>query len=155
MITIRKAQPEDIAFIIDSQIKMARETEGMELDPSTVAKGVAAVFGDSVMGDYYIASEMQGAAETEKSVACLLTLMEWSDWRNGNVIWIHSVYVLPEYRGQGVFPKMYEYLKNSVQASVHLRGLRLYVDKTNLHAQKVYQKLGMSNDHYELYEWMK
>lgn len=155
MITIRKAQPEDIAFIIDSQIKMAKETEGMELDPSTVAKGVAAVFGDTVMGDYFVACESVGSdAETQKPVACLLTLMEWSDWRNGNVIWIHSVYVLPEYRGQGVFPKMYEYLKQMVQAS-NFRGLRLYVDHTNQKAQRVYQKLGMTNEHYELYEWMK
>lgn len=149
MITIRKAQPEDIAFIIQSQIEMARETEKMELDPPTVAQGVAAVFGPSVMGDYYVAEE-EG-----KPVACLLTLLEWSDWRNGNVIWIHSVYVLPEKRGQGVFPKMYEHLKELVKTSTHFRGLRLYVDKSNKRAQKIYEKLGMGKEHYELYEWMK
>lgn len=149
MITIRKAQPEDIAFIIQSQISMARETEKMELDPGTVAQGVSAVFGPSVMGDYYVAEE-EG-----RQIACLLTLLEWSDWRNGNVIWIHSAYVLPEKRGQGVFTKMYEHLKQAVQSSTHFRGLRLYVDKTNVHAQKVYEKLGMSKEHYELYEWMK
>lgn len=149
MITIRKGQPEDIAFIIHSQVEMARETEKMELDPETVAKGVAAVFGPSVMGDYFI------AFEDEKQVACLLTLMEWSDWRNGNVIWIHSVYVLPEYRKQGVFAVMYDYLKKMVQSSTDLRGLRLYVDKTNSGAQKVYEKLGMTKEHYDLFEWMK
>ena len=153
MIQVRKAQPEDIAFIIDSQIKMARETEKMELDPSVVAQGVAAVFGPKVAGDYYVAEKVEEGMEPV-TVACMLTLLEWSDWRNGNVIWIHSVYVLPEMRGQGVYPKMYEYLQNLVKNS-EFRGLRLYVDKTNANAQKVYQKLGMNRDHYELYEWMK
>ena len=145
---IRLAEPEDISFIIDSQIKMARETENMELDPPTVAQGVAAVFGPAVMGEYYIA-EKDG-----NRVACLLTLLEWSDWRNGNVVWIHSAYVVPEHRGTGVFPKMYAFLKDKVQNS-NLRGLRLYVDKTNLNAQKVYEKIGMTKDHYHLFEWMK
>jgi ribosomal protein S18 acetylase RimI-like enzyme len=147
-IRIRVAQPEDIAFIIDSQIKMAKETENMDLDPPTVAQGVATVFGPSVMGDYYIA-ETNG-----ERIACLLTLLEWSDWRNGNVVWIHSVYVMPEHRGTGIFPKMFAHLKEKVQNS-NLRGLRLYVDKTNLNAQKVYEKLGMTKDHYHLFEWMK
>jgi len=25
----------------------------------------------------------------------LLTTFEWSDWRNGTILWIQSVYVLP------------------------------------------------------------
>lgn len=149
MITIRKAQPEDIAFIIQSQIAMAKETERMELDPGIVAQGVAAVFGPGVMGDYFVADE------DGKPVACLLTLEEWSDWRNGKVLWIHSLYVLPEKRGQKIYSKMYDHLKQMVQSSTQYRGLRLYVDKTNESAQKVYAKHGMSKEHYELYEWMK
>ena len=154
MVTIRKAQPEDIPFLIDSQIQMARETEKMELDPATVAQGVAAVFGPSVMGEYYVATEKLEGDVDERRVACLLTLLEWSDWRNGNVVWIHSVYVVPEKRGMRVFSRMYQHLKTMVQNS-NLRGLRLYVDKTNVNAQKVYEKLGMNQDHYSLYEWMK
>jgi GNAT superfamily N-acetyltransferase len=147
-IQVRLAQSSDIPFIVQSQIHMAWETENLKLDPPTVEKGVSAVFGPSVMGDYYIA-EING-----DRVACLLTLSEWSDWRNGNVIWIHSLYVLSEYRGAGVFQKMYDHLKELVQTSDY-RGLRLYVDKTNLRAQKVYEKLGMTKEHYDLFEWMK
>jgi len=29
------------------------------------------------------------------------------------------------------------------------------VDKQNKSAQKIYEKLGMSKDHYEMYEWLK
>jgi RimJ/RimL family protein N-acetyltransferase len=154
MIHIRKAQPEDIAFIIQSQIAMARETEKLELDPATVAQGVTAVFGPAVMGDYYVAVETSDPSDPQV-IACLLTLVEWSDWRNGNVLWIHSAYVVPEKRGIRVFATMYEHLKQLVQSSAALRGIRLYVDKTNEPAKKVYEKLGMSKEHYELFEWMK
>jgi ribosomal protein S18 acetylase RimI-like enzyme len=85
----------------------------------------------------------------------LLAIPEWSDWRNGTVLWIHSLYVVPEARGQGVFKKLYLNLKEQVEKSPELVGLRLYVDKKNKSAQKIYEKLGMSRDHYELYEWLK
>ena len=88
-------------------------------------------------------------------MGCLLTIPEWSDWRNGTVLWIHSVYVAPEFRKRGVFQTLYSHLKDNVAHSTDLRGLRLYVDKTNSVAQKVYSELGMNNQHYHLYEWMK
>ena len=36
-----------------------------------------------------------------------------------------------------------------------LVGLRLYVDKRNTGAQGTYEALGMTREHYHLYEWMK
>ena len=33
-------------------------------------------------------------------------------------------------------------------------GVRLYVDKTNTNAQRVYSKLGMNGEHYQLFEYM-
>ena len=44
---------------------------------------------------------------------------------------------------------------NQKEYATKLRGLRLYVDKTNTRAQKVYENLGMNGEHYHLYEWMK
>ncbi len=149
MTNIRKAQSSDQEFIVQAQVAMAWETEELKLDPGTVKKGVAAVFADPHKGAYYVA-EVAG-----KPIAVLLTVPEWSDWRNGTVLWIHSVYVAPECRGQGVYKKMYEYLHGMVsQSGGALRGLRLYVDKRNTRAQKVYQKLGMSAEHYEMFEWL-
>lgn len=71
------------------------------------------------------------------------------------MLWIHSVYVQPEFRKNGVYKALYAHLKQMVAESHDLRGLRLYVDKTNLSAQKVYESLGMSGEHYHLFEWMK
>lgn len=85
----------------------------------------------------------------------MLNTFEWSDWRNGNIIWFQSVYVMPEYRKLGILKKMYAHVKTLVKADDHLVGIRLYVDKGNDRAQKVYQALGMNGEHYDTYEWMK
>ena len=46
-------------------------------------------------------------------------------------------------------------LKERVQASPGLMGIRLYVDRRNTAAQRVYERTGMSREHYEMFEWMK
>jgi ribosomal protein S18 acetylase RimI-like enzyme len=50
---------------------------------------------------------------------------------------------------------MYAYVKKMAEADSKVRGLRLYVEKTNRNAQGVYEKLGMNGEHYSLFEWMK
>jgi ribosomal protein S18 acetylase RimI-like enzyme len=146
---IRPARPEDAAVLADFQILMARETEDLELDRSTVERGVAAVLADPGKGEYWLAEEA-GCV-----LACLLVTFEWSDWRNGTVLWVQSVYVLQEARGRGLYRRLYEHLKARVEAAPDLRGIRLYVDKRNAAAQRVYERLGMTREHYELFEWLK
>jgi len=88
-------------------------------------------------------------------VGSLLTTYEWSDWRNGTILWIQSVYVLKEFRRRGVYRNMYAHVKQEVLENENLNGIRLYADKANLTAHKTYQKLGMSPDHYITFEWLK
>jgi GNAT superfamily N-acetyltransferase len=149
MTAIRPARPEDAGAIAGFQILMARETEGLELDPALVDRGVAAVLADPAKGEYWVA-ESGG-----RVIASLLTTPEWSDWRAATVLWIQSVYVIPEARGRGVYRALYEHLKRRVEAAPELAGLRLYVDRRNAAARQVYEKLGMSREHYELFEWLK
>ncbi|MBI5200155.1 MAG: GNAT family N-acetyltransferase, partial [Elusimicrobia bacterium] len=104
---------------------------------------------DPAKGAYWVA---ESAA---KVVGCLMTIPEWSDWRNLDVWWIHSVYVLPAHRKAGVYKAMYAALKERVEKSENLGGLRLYVDQRNAVACAAYEKLGMTRDHYWLYEWLK
>ena len=149
MIRIREASTSDLDQIVGFQLNMAMETESLLLDKLVVEKGVSAVFEDHTKGTYFVA-DSNGMV-----VGSLLTTYEWSDWRNGRVLWIQSVYVLPDYRGQGIYKKLYKHIKSLVKShELDFRGIRLYVDKTNENAQKVYEKLGMENHHYELYEWM-
>ena len=139
----------ELEFIINAQVLMAKETEDLVLDPGIVKKGVHGLYNNDQFGKYYL------CYEDDRPIASLLTTYEWSDWRNGICLWIQSVYVLPAYRGKGVFSLMYQYLQDLVEKTPEYTGLRLYVDKRNTSAQKVYQKVGMTNEHYELYEWLK
>lgn len=146
---IRQANPSDSASIVEFQLAMAWETEQLKLDEPTVVKGVAAVFNDSSKGVYYV-------AETEgRVVGSLLTTYEWSDWRNGTVLWIQSVYVRPEFRQRSIFSRLYKHIQEQVNSNQNLRGIRLYADKTNTSAHGVYEHLGMTAEHYQMYEWMK
>jgi len=148
MITIRKAKPSDAASIIDFQQKMAWETEQMVLADEVVTKGVENLFKESSRGEYFVA-ESEG-----KVVASLLITYEWSDWRNKNVWWFQSVYVLPSFRRKGIFRSMYAYIKEEAEKQ-DAAGLRLYVETKNFTAQKTYESLGMRSEHYRMYEWLK
>jgi len=127
---------------------MAWETEKTTLDRETVTKGVNAVFGDPRKGEYYVA-EADG-----RVVASLLIIYEWSDWRNCNVWWFQSVYVVPEYRRQGIFRFMYKFIKEKAE-NMDVAGLRLYVETGNIRAMKTYESVGMTGEHYNFYEWMR
>lgn len=148
MIKIREAIPGDAGAIIDFQLKMAWETEKMTLVEETVTRGVHAVFDDRSRGKYYIA-EADG-----RVVASLLITYEWSDWRNCNVWWFQSVYVIPEFRRKGIFRKMYTFIKSKAEDE-GVAGLRLYVETKNAGARKTYEALGMNSEHYSFYEWMR
>jgi GNAT superfamily N-acetyltransferase len=148
-VTYRPATPADLPAILAFQLAMARETEDLELDRETCARGVQAVFDDPALGQYYV-GEQGGHV-----IASLLITYEWSDWRNGVVWWIQSVYVVPEARKQGVYAGLYAHLKTRADAAENVRGIRLYVDKRNTRAQQVYARLGMNGEHYQLFEWMK
>lgn len=149
MITILLARENDLNDIVQFQEKMALETENLVLDPVQLNQGVKNVFLDESKGFYLIAKV------EAKTVGCLLITKEWSDWRNKMIFWIQSVYVLPEYREKGVFRTMYRYVKDMVEKDENLGGCRLYVDKTNLKAQKIYSHIGMNGEHYRFFEWMK
>ena len=149
MIQIRLSNEYDAEVIGEFQLKMAKETEGVDLNRDAVKKGVMAVFKDSKKGYYYVCTD------DDKIIASLLLTPEWSDWGNNWMMWIQSVYVVPENRGKGVFKKMYKFVCDQVKESDEIAGVRLYVDLSNLAAREVYTKLGMVGDHYQLFEWMK
>jgi len=147
MITIRKATSDDAPAIVSFQKAMAMETEGMELDSDVVTEGVMALFDDAGKGQYFVAEEQDTA------VASLMITYEWSDWRNANIWWFQSVYVIPGYRRKGVFRMMYDHVKKEGMEQ-GIAGLRLYVESENIRAQKTYEAMGMNGQHYRMFEWM-
>jgi ribosomal protein S18 acetylase RimI-like enzyme len=148
-VTIRPARPEDAATIVAFQLAMAWESEQLALDAATLTAGVQAVFEQPVRGRYFVAED------GPQVIGCLLTTYEWSDWRNGTVVWIQSVYVIPEARGRGIYRRLYERVRGEVEARDDWKGVRLYVERRNTGAQAVYERLGMTKEHYDLFEWLK
>jgi ribosomal protein S18 acetylase RimI-like enzyme len=148
-IQMLEANPDDWRAIADLQGKMAWETEGLTLNPDLIEPGVQALLQDRNKGIYY------KLLDNQQIIGCVMTTFEWSDWRNGYVIWIQSLYLLPDYRGRGLYKAMYQYLQAMVSESSTYKGIRLYVDKTNQAAIEVYKALKMNNQHYEMFEWMK
>ena len=143
---IRQAEEKDTATIVDFNASMALETEDLSLDRNVLEKGVQSVFKNPEYGVYYVA-ENEG-----KVVACLLITLEWSDWRNGMLWWIQSVYVRPQFRRKGVFKALFQFVENLVAEKKNVAGLRLYVEHENETAQKTYEHLGMVKTGYRLYE---
>ena len=136
---------EDIGTIAAFQVDMAMESEGAVLSLERVQRGVRAVVDDSVKGVYLVA-RCCGVP-----VGSLMITREWSDWNCEWYWWVQSVYVVPEHRGKGVYRAMYSKVKKmAVEQGV--TQVRLYVDKENTRAQKVYERLGMAECHYIMYE---
>ena len=77
---------------------------------------------------------------------------EWSDWRNGVVWWLQSVFVEPEFRRRGVFRSLYKTLRHEAHNDERVVGLRLYVERDNRGAQATYARLGMSSSGYVVME---
>ena len=126
---------------------MASETEDKELDWATLAAGVERMITDASLGSYLVAVDSDN-----NTVACLGITYEWSDWRNGLFWWIQSVYVMPEWRGRGVFSAMYEEVRRRARDSGDACGIRLYVERDNDRAYQTYLKLGMTETDYRLME---
>ncbi|RMH33122.1 MAG: GNAT family N-acetyltransferase [Acidobacteria bacterium] len=145
-IKIRLAEENDASALVNFNQAMAMETEGKSLSTETLTKGVKAVFQDANKG-FYVVAEDEG-----KVVGCLMITFEWSDWRNGWFWWIQSVYVMPEYRGKGVYRQLYEFVKEKAKKTGSICGFRLYVDRENKIAQQVYKKLGMEESNYIMFE---
>ena len=134
--TIREAQRGDAAIIAKYNAAMARETEGKTLDPACVGPGVQALFDDPSLGRYWV-----GEVD-EQIVGQLMVTYEWSDWRNGMIWWIQSVYVHPEWRRKGVFSALYRHVESLASDAPGVIGLRLYVEDNNARAQQTYEALG-------------
>jgi len=147
-VTIRRATIDDAETLARFNEAMARETEDKVLDPDTVRAGVQAVF-DKPDQAFYLVAERDGEV-----VGSLMITTEWSDWRNADFWWIQSVYVRPEARRTGVYRAMHRDVRRRAREAADVCGLRLYVEQGNAAAQATYEKMGMAEPPYRMYEEM-
>ena len=136
-LAIRKATLGDLDTIVDFNARLADESEGIRLDRGTLRDGARALLSGPERGSYHVACADGGV------VGQMMHTHEWSDWRNGDIWWIQSVYVHPDHRRRGVCRALYEHLKALAAADPGVVGLRLYVERENAVAQAAYTDLGM------------
>jgi GNAT superfamily N-acetyltransferase len=145
-LTIRDATPADLAVIADFNSALAIETEHKRLDPDVICRGVARALAQSDLCCYFVA-EIGGQV-----VGQAMVTFELTDWRDGVLWWFQSVYVAEPFRGQGVFRALFQHIAAAAQADPAVRGLRLYVERDNTRAQRVYEQLGLAPSGHLVYE---
>ena len=142
---LREARLDDVEVLAEFNIELARETEGVQLDPKVIRAGVKAVLEDPAKGMYFVV-ERGGTV-----VGALMVTYEWSDWRNARFLWIQSVYVAPEFRHQGVFKTLYNHVQQLGSRDGYC-GVRLYAHLHNDRAINSYRNLGMRHYDYLVFE---
>lgn len=141
--TVRPAHTNDAPVIVEFNRRLALESENVVLNPAVLGPGVAAILADAQRGRYFVA-EQDGTV-----IGQLMITYEWSDWRNGWIWWLQSVYVRAESRRLGVFRALYEFAERQAQ-SEGVVLIRLYVEKENTPAQATYKRLHFEEMHFHL-----
>jgi GNAT superfamily N-acetyltransferase len=143
---IRDATLADAETIVDFNERLAWESERKRLDRETLTQGVRRLLADPAWGRYFV------ACQEGQVVGQLLITYEWSDWRNGPIWWLQSVYVLPECRRQGVFRRLHAHVRQLAKDQGQAVALRLYVERNNHAAHAVYRQAGMEDAGYFVME---
>ena len=147
---IRPATPADWEVIVDYNCQLALESEGKQLDRQHLVPGVQALLANPERGRYLLAEL------NERVVGQLMHTHEWSDWRNGDIWWLQSVYVHPDFRRRGVFRALHARLEAEALANPGVVGLRLYVEEQNTRAHATYAAMGMNPGGYFVLErWLR
>lgn len=145
-IQVRDATVDDIPTIAAFNTAIASETENHELDQDLIHAGVTTLLADGSKGRYWLA-EIGGQIAGQ-----IMVTYEFSDWRNGTMWWIQSVYVHAEHRRKGVFSALYRHVESLARGDGQAAGIRLYVDESNRRAQNTYRSLGMRMRDYRIME---
>lgn len=145
-LTFRVASDVDADVITELNCRLAEETEGKCLDQETVRAGVRTGLRLSPEVRYFVA-ECDGQV-----VGQLMVTREWSDWRNGWMIWLQSVYVVDQFRRCGVFRTLYKYAIEAIRNETAVVCVRLYVEHANEAAKSCYKSLGFQSSGYEVLE---
>ncbi len=118
------------------------------MDRATAARGVKAVFRNESLGFYVVATE------NNRFAGSLFVNNFYLDLKAGYVWWVNCVHVRAEFRRQGVYEQMYAFVKEQVAKRDDVIALRLIVHPTNAKGKAAYEKTGMSELPYLLFQEM-
>ena len=144
-VKIREAGKTDIPILAQYNQALANETENIKLNTKTILSGVSKAL-DREDCHYFVA-EFNGEVAGQ-----IMITHEWSDWRNGVMWWIQSVFVRPEYSKKGVFRALFNHIEQLARNRADVKALRLYVMQDNQSGKNTYEALGMRDSQYIVYE---
>ncbi|MCA9665298.1 MAG: GNAT family N-acetyltransferase [Myxococcales bacterium] len=145
-VRVRDAVASDRDRIVDYNLALARESEDKAIDRATLTSGVDRALASPALCRYFIAEiDAQPVGQT-------MITYELSDWRDGVLWWIQSVYVEPGARRKGVFRALYEHIEGLAREQGDVGGIRLYVERENARAMRTYEALGLRAAGYIVYE---
>lgn len=149
LVKIRTATLADCPRLAEFNTKLAFESEGKRLDPAIINPGVRRALSTPALCRYYVAEV--DAGQDVKVIGQTMITYEVSDWRDGLIWWIQSVYVDPEFRRSGVFRSLFAHIEREAKLAGDVRAIRLYVEHDNHKAQATYTRLGMSQESYHIF----
>ena len=123
-INIRKANSSDITILVHNNQALARETEALELNENILRDGIKQALKRNEC--HYFVAIIDG-----KVVGQTMITYEWSDWRNGIIWWVQSVYVHRNYRRRGVFRNLFLHIESLARNHPQVKAIRLYVMNNN------------------------
>ena len=119
-IKIREAVKSDITTIAKNNQALAYETENTNLNLDIITSGVSNALNREDC--HYFVAEIN-----KMVVGQTLITYEWSDWRNGLIWWMQSVFVLFNFRKQGVYRNLFNHIENLARNNPKVKALRLLV----------------------------
>lgn len=162
MLSFRRAHRTDAAEIAEMNCRLAQETEDLILPSEVVRNGVlrGLAKGDEVL--YWLAESTtkpsteptsgDNTVSATQIAGQLMLTREWSDWRDGWIVWLQSVYVKPEFRQSGVFSRLFQHAADQLRDQPDIVAVRLYVEHQNQCAMQTYRRLGFNDSHYLVME---
>jgi ribosomal protein S18 acetylase RimI-like enzyme len=88
---------------------------------------------------YYKEKKLVGRIEYHEHTVNNKIIRNRFIYKNGTYLWIKNVFVLEEYRRQGILHNIFDYLFKNISN----KNVALSVDKSNINALKAYEKFGL------------
>lgn len=144
---IREAEKMDLDVLVTFSLLLADETEARVLKPDRVKSGIKSVLDDPSKGIIFV------ACDNNIVIGCfMINGKEWSEWRNGYILWLTGTYTSSKYRRKGVRKALFDHAISWGKSQPQVIGFRGYRHKTNNAIHSAALTGGMKETEYRINE---